>query len=59
MRVVYKGVFDSVDIPSIDFVATRDVPIEVPDSVGASLCEQSSWEKEKTGGKSGKNEEMV
>lgn len=47
MKVKYVGVFDSVTVPlpyGGEVVCERDGVVDVPDSLGASLLEQSIWE---------------
>lgn len=44
MRIQYEGPLDAVLIPDLgDREVARGVPIEVPDALGASLCEQATW----------------
>ncbi|HLI51918.1 MAG TPA: hypothetical protein VKU87_08980 [Thermomicrobiaceae bacterium] len=47
MKVRYTGGIDAVAVPLPDgtwITAQRNRQIEVPDEVGRSLCEQSTWQ---------------
>lgn len=45
MRIVYEGSLPRVSIPLLrGLTAERGVPLEVPDSVGAALLEQRTWQ---------------
>lgn len=47
MLVVYSGPIDAVEIPAANCIAVRGEPIEVPDEVGKSLCQQDTWAESK------------
>lgn len=54
MLVVYSGPIDAVEVPAANCIAVRGEPIEVPDEVGKSLCQQDTWSESKPkAGKSG------
>jgi len=44
VRIQYSGPFDAVLVPDLgEREIQRGVPIEVPDAIGASLCQQPAW----------------
>jgi hypothetical protein len=45
--VVYNGPIDAVEVPAANCIAVRGEPIEVPDEVGKSLCQQDTWSESK------------
>jgi hypothetical protein len=49
VRVVYRGPFRAVEVPSLgNAVFERDVPADVPDETGAALVLQEVWDEHKT-----------
>lgn len=59
MRVVYTGLFDEVEVPTLNLTAKHGEPVEVGDHAGEQLCQQSCWEQVKTGGKPGPTSEAA
>jgi len=43
-HVVYRGPFESVDIPALGVTAKRDEPIEVYEGAALALAAQDDWE---------------
>lgn len=44
MRVTYTGPIDAVELPQTGAVVKRGDTVDVPDSLGQSLVQQSCWE---------------
>lgn len=53
MLVVYSGPIDAVEVPAANCIAVRGEPVEVPDEVGKSLCQQDTWTESKPKSKNG------
>ena len=58
MHVIYTGPFEAVEIAELGRVARYGEDVEVPDELGARLCEQACWQPAKSGRPSVKSEEQ-